>query len=261
MRQAFAGLLWSKQYYEYDVARWSRSTASIPTWRGTRLRNSSWSHMVNADIISMPDKWEYPWYAAWDLVPTVALTSSIQISQEQLLPCGTALPAPQRADAGYEWNSAKSIRPCTRGPPGTSTTRADAPGAGDLVPRDVFQKLMRIHVVGEPQGPAGPQRLRRRFLGLDNIGVFDRSAPLPTGGRLEQADGTAWMEFYAQTMLQLAVELSCTTPCTSRCGEVLRAIPVDRQCHGSRRARGPTSGTRRTGSYDLMRRRPATRPA
>jgi hypothetical protein len=219
MRQALAGLLWSKQYYEYDVARWLEEHGVDPyVARDTSLRNAAWSHMENADIISMPDKWEYPWYAAWDLAfHTIALNVvdpdfakdqlMLMLEQRYLHPSGQ-MPA-------YEWNFS-DVNPPVHAWAAWFIYNQDKRrrGAGDLrFLERIFQKLlMNFTWWVNRKDPHGHNVFEGGFLGLDNIGVFDRSAPLPTGGRLEQADGTAWMAFYAQTMLQLAIELSLHDP-------------------------------------------------
>src|SRR6185503_14348941 len=219
MRQAFAGLLWSKQYYEYDVARWLEEHGVDPyVARDARLRNSSWCHMVNADIISMPDKWEYPWYAAWDLAfHTIALNVVdpdfakeqllLMLEQRYLHPSGQ-MPA-------YEWNFSDVNPPVHAWAAwyiyNQEKTRR---GAGDLkFLETIFQKLlMNFTWWVNRKDPQGHNVFEGGFLGLDNIGVFDRSAPLPTGGHLEQADGTAWMAFYCATMLSMALELASEDP-------------------------------------------------
>ena len=219
MRQAYAGMLWSKQYYEYDVARWLEEHGVDPyVARDVGLRNVSWSHMANADVISMPDKWEYPWYAAWDLAfHTIALNVVdpdfakaqllLMLEQNYLHPSGQ-MPA-------YEWNFSDVNPPVHAWAAwfvySQERTRR---GAGDLkFLETVFQKLlMNFTWWVNRKDPQGRNVFEGGFLGLDNIGVFDRSSPLPTGGRLEQADGTAWMAFYAQNMLQLAIELSLHDP-------------------------------------------------
>jgi hypothetical protein len=219
MRQALAGMLWSKQYYEYDVARWLEEHGVDPhIARDTSLRNAAWSHMQNADIISMPDKWEYPWYAAWDLAfHTIALNMvDPDFAKEQLLlvleqrylhPSGQ-MPA-------YEWNFG-DVNPPVHAWAAWFIYSHDKirRGEGDVKFLEmVFQRLlMNFTWWVNRKDPHGHNVFEGGFLGLDNIGVFDRSAPLPTGGRLEQADGTAWMAFYAQTMLQLAIELALHDP-------------------------------------------------
>jgi hypothetical protein len=218
-RQAFAGLLWSKQFYHYIVHDWLTGDPEQPPppperWHG---RNADWSHLFNRDVISMPDKWEYPWYAAWDLafhmIPFARLDGEFAKQQLQLLlrewymhPNGQ-LPA-------YEFGLGDVNPPvhawaCWRvykmtGPKG----RRDR-----LFLERTFQKLLlnftwwvnRKDVRGKHLFSGG-------FLGLDNIGLFDRSKPLPSGGHLEQADGTAWMAFYCVTMLAIALELAQENP-------------------------------------------------
>src|SRR5689334_9467494 len=219
MRQALAGMLWSKQYYEYDVARWLEEHGVDPyIARNTSLRNAAWSHMQNADIISMPDKWEYPWYAAWDLAfHTIALNVVdpdfakhqllLVLEQRYLHPSGQ-MPA-------YEWNFG-DVNPPVHAWAAWFVYSQDKArrGHGDLkFLETAFQRLlMNFTWWVNRKDPHGHNVFEGGFLGLDNIGVFDRSAALPTGGRLEQADGTAWMAFYAQTMLQLSIELALHDP-------------------------------------------------
>jgi hypothetical protein len=220
MRQALAGMLWSKQYYEYDVTRWLEEHGVDPyVTREIGLRNGAWGHMTNADIVSMPDTWEYPWYAAWDLAfHTIALNQVdpdfskdqllLMLDQRYLHPSGQ-MPA-------YEWNFGDVNPPVHAWAAWFvySQERARRGGTGDVrFLETVFQKLlMNFTWWVNRKDPAGHNVFEGGFLGLDNIGVFDRSAPLPTGGRLEQADGTAWMAFYAQGMLQIAVELALHDP-------------------------------------------------
>jgi hypothetical protein len=219
MRQALAGLLWTKQYYHYDIGQWLRQHGLEP--RNPRLqgiRNGAWSHMVNEDIISMPDKWEYPWYAAWDLAfHTVALALVdldfakrqllLMLEQNYLHPSGQ-IPA-------YEWNFGDVNPPVHAWAAWYIYTQERAQrGTGDLdFLQQVFQKLL-INFTWwvNRKDPSGLNVFQGGFLGLDNIGVFDRSAPLPTGGNLEQADGTAWMAFFCQCMLQISVELALDDP-------------------------------------------------
>jgi hypothetical protein len=219
MRQAFAGMLWSKQYYCYDIGQWLRQHGLDP--RNPRLaavRNGAWAHMVNEDIISMPDKWEYPWYAAWDLAfHTVALAPVdldfakrqllLMLEQNYLHPSGQ-IPA-------YEWNFSDVNPPVHAWAAWYVYTQEQGRrGAGDLdFLRHVFQKLLvNFTWWVNRKDPSGLNVFQGGFLGLDNIGVFDRSAPLPTGGTLEQADGTAWMAFFCQCMLQISVELALDDP-------------------------------------------------
>jgi hypothetical protein len=215
MRQALAGMLWSKQFYNYDVSRWLAEHHVDPyTVGGTGIRNAQWPHMANADIISMPDKWEYPWYAAWDLAfhclplnlvdPDFAKAQLSLILEQQYLHPNGQIPA-------YEWNFG-DVNPPVHAWATWLVYNDDKTlrGEGDLrFLEAVFQKLlMNFTWWVNRKDPSGRNVFEGGFLGLDNIGVFDRSAPLPTGGTLEQADGTAWMAFYAQTMLQIAIELA-----------------------------------------------------
>ena len=215
MRQALAGMLWTKQYYLYEVDRWLNG--HDPGQRSS-LRNNSWFHMVNADIISMPDKWEYPWYAAWDLAfHTLALAMvdpdfaknqlDLMLRERYLHPNGQ-IPA-------YEWNFS-DVNPPVHAWAALFIYRTEKEilGAGDVqFLGRMFQKLlMNFTWWVNRKDRTGQNVFEGGFLGLDNIGVFDRSAPLPTGGYLEQADGTAWMALFAQTMLEIASELAVHDP-------------------------------------------------
>jgi hypothetical protein len=219
MRQALAGMLWSKQFYYYDVGSWLKEHGIDPyAARGTWLRNAQWSHMINADIISMPDKWEYPWYAAWDLAfhtivlnlvdPDFAKSQLLLMLDHQYLHPSGQIPA-------YEWNFGDVNPPVHAWASWFVYSHGKAvQGRGDLeFLKSIFQKLL-INFTWwvNRKDRSGANVFEGGFLGLDNIGVFDRSAPLPTGGYLEQADGTTWMAFYAQTMLQIALELAVHEP-------------------------------------------------
>ena len=219
LRQALAGMLWSKQFYFYDVGAWLKEHGIDPyAAQGSWLRNARWSHMVNADVISMPDKWEYPWYAAWDLAfHTVALNLVdpdfaknqllLMLDHQYLHPSGQ-IPA-------YEWNFGDVNPPVHAWASWFVYSHEKAlRGQGDLeFLKSIFQKLLvNFTWWVNRKDPSGANVFEGGFLGLDNIGVFDRSAPLPTGGHLEQADGTAWMAFYCQTMLQIALELALYDP-------------------------------------------------
>jgi Mannosylglycerate hydrolase MGH1-like glycoside hydrolase domain len=219
LRQALAGMLWSKQFYYYDVGAWLKEHGIDPyAAHGAWLRNGKWSHMVNADVISMPDKWEYPWYAAWDLAfHTVALDLAdpdfaksqllLMLDHQYMHPSGQ-IPA-------YEWNFGDVNPPVHAWASWFVYSREKAlSGQGDLeFLKSIFQKLLvNFTWWVNRKDPSGANVFEGGFLGLDNIGVFDRSAALPTGGNLEQADGTAWMAFYCQTMLQIALELALYDP-------------------------------------------------
>ncbi len=220
LRQAMAGMLWTKQFYYYDVDRWlDEHGAGRLNPRPPRLpRNSQWYHMVNADIISMPDKWEYPWYAAWDLAfHTVALLMvdpdfaksqlDLMLRENYLHPNGQ-IPA-------YEWNFG-DVNPPVHAWATLFAYNVEEMlyGQGDVeFLEHAFQKLLLNFTWWvNRKDPAGRNVFEGGFLGMDNIGVFDRSAPLPTGGYLEQADGTAWMAFFSQNMLNIALRLAAQDP-------------------------------------------------
>jgi hypothetical protein len=222
MRQALAGMMWTKQYFHYELGQWLRER-NVNPWSAPaerlHVRNSEWFHMHNADIISMPDKWEYPWYAAWDLafhaIPISLIDSefakkqlSLMLQEEYLHPNGQ-IPA-------YEWNFS-DVNPPVHAFATWDVYLRDRElnkGVGDLqFLRFAFSKLLINFTWWLNRKDAGGNNLfQGGFLGLDNIGVFDRSSPLPTGGHLEQADGTAWMVFFSQQMLQIAVELALHDP-------------------------------------------------
>jgi hypothetical protein len=226
MRQALAGMLWSKQYYHYDVDRWLAERGADPfqPHRRSAPRNEHWHHMYNADVISMPDKWEYPWYAAWDLAfHVLALTLvdedfgkgqlDLMLRSPYLHPNGQ-LPA-------YEWNFG-DVNPPVHAWSTIYTHRlATARGHEDLewLERSFQKLLLNFTWWVNRKDRTGSNVFEGGFLGLDNIGVFDRSAPLPTGGYLEQADGTAWMALYCQNMLEIAVELARTRPAYAEMAE------------------------------------------
>jgi hypothetical protein len=220
LRQALAGMLWSKQFYHYDVDRWLEERGSDPfkPKRKAAPRNDHWHHMYNGDVISMPDKWEYPWYAAWDLAfHVLALTLvdpdfgkqqlKLMLRERYLHPNGQ-IPA-------YEWNFG-DVNPPVHAWSTIFTYFLEKAqkGEGDREwLKSCFQKLLLNFTWWvNRKDRSGQNVFEGGFLGLDNIGVFDRSAPLPTGGYLEQADGTAWMALFCQNMLQIAAELSMTDP-------------------------------------------------
>ena len=220
MRQALAGMLWTKQYYNYDVTRWlqEHGLTSRTDLQRSSIRNKQWFYMVNGDIISMPDKWEYPWYAAWDLAfHTVALAMvDLDFAKDQLaLMLDERYLHPNGQVPAYEWNFS-DVNPPVHA---WATLRVYGiekalRGHGDIdFLQDAFHKLMLNFTWWvNRKDPDGNDLFGGGFLGLDNIGIFDRSAPLPTGGHLEQSDGTAWMAFYALSMLQIALELALDDP-------------------------------------------------
>jgi hypothetical protein len=215
MRQALAGMLWSKQYFNYDLAEWLREHGAKPE-EGVhaRVRNKDWFHMYNADIISMPDKWEYPWYAVWDLAfHTVPLSLvDVDFSKQQLrLFLGHHYLHPNGQMPAYEWNFNDVNPPVHAWAVWTVYAyEKQLRGRGDLgFLKFCFEKLsLNFTWWVNRKDEDGNNVFAGGFLGLDNIGVFDRSSALPTGGHLEQADGTAWMAFFASMMLQIAVELA-----------------------------------------------------
>ncbi len=220
-RQAFAGLLWSKQFYHYVVRQWLEGDPAQPAPPPQRLqgRNREWTHLYNRDVLAMPDTWEYPWYAAWDLAfhaiplalidPHFAKEQLVLLLREWYMHPNGQLPA-------YEF-ALDDVNPPAHAWACWRVFKMTAPRGG----RDrvflsrVFQKLL-INFTWwvNRKDPEGNNLFSGGFLGLDNIGVFDRSKPLPIGGTLAQADGTAWMAFYCATMLSMALELSRDNPAT-----------------------------------------------
>ena len=215
MRQALAGMLWSKQFFFFDGDNWLDEHHSNPLHSGYRAaRNSEWFHMLNRDVISMPDKWEYPWYAAWDLafhtLPISIVDPDFAREQMELMLRGAYL-HPNGQIPAYEWNFSDVNPPVHAFATLFLHRTAQARNAGGDVEflRTTFSKLLLNFTWWvNRKDRFGKNVFDGGFLGLDNIGVFDRSAPLPTGGHLEQADGTAWMALFSQNMLELAVELA-----------------------------------------------------
>ncbi|MEW6272985.1 MAG: glucosidase [Thermodesulfobacteriota bacterium] len=215
-RQAFAGMLWSKQYYYFDLDVWLEEHGWHPLRQRDRgrVRNGEWFHMLNDDIISMPDKWEYPWYAAWDLAfHCVALSIvDLDFAKQQLnLMLNELYLHPSGQLPAYEWNFG-DVNPPVHAWATLFVYRNETQrhGRGDRAwLEQAFHKLLvNFTWWVNRKDPRGKNVFEGGFLGLDNIGVFDRSAPLPTGGSIEQADGTAWMAFFSQNMLEIALELA-----------------------------------------------------
>ena len=214
-RQALAGMMWSKQYYYFDLDRWLTEHNAHPllgTGKGT-ARNTDWFHMLNRDVISMPDKWEYPWYAAWDLAfHTIALSVvDFDFAKEQLLLMLRNLYAhPNGQIPAYEWNFG-DVNPPVHAWATLFLYRIESElGRADLrfLERSFQGLMLNFNWWVNRKDPQGRNVFAGGFLGLDNIGVFDRSSPLPTGGHLDQADGTAWMAFYCLNMLEIALILT-----------------------------------------------------
>jgi hypothetical protein len=215
MRQALAGMLWSKQYFYYDLAEWLREHGDKPE-EGVRaqVRNRDWFHMYTADVISMPDKWEYPWFAVWDLAfHTIPLSLvDVDFAKEQLrLFLGHHYLHPNGQMPAYEWNFGDVNPPVHPWAVWVVYNyEKQLRGRGDLsFLKFCFTKLsLNFNWWVNRKDVNGNNVFSGGFLGLDNIGVFDRSSALPTGGHLEQSDGTSWMAFFATVMLQIAVELA-----------------------------------------------------
>ena len=214
-RQALAGMLWTKQYYYFDLDRWLDEHEAHPllgSGKGT-ARNAEWFHMLNSDIISMPDKWEYPWYAAWDLAfHTISLSLvDFDFAKEQLLLMLRTLYAhPNGQIPAYEWNFSDVNPPVHAWATLFLYSMEKDLGRADLrfLERSFQGLMLNFNWWVNRKDPQGRNVFAGGFLGLDNIGVFDRSSPLPTGGHLDQADGTAWMAFYCQNMLEIALILT-----------------------------------------------------
>jgi hypothetical protein len=214
-RQALAGMLWSKQYYYFDLDRWLKEHQAHPLQdaTGRTSRNAEWFHMLNSDVISMPDKWEYPWYAAWDLAfHTLALSLvDFDFAKDQLLLMLRNLYAhPNGQIPAYEWNFS-DVNPPVHAWATLFLYRVELElGRADIrfLERSFQGLMLNFNWWLNRKDPEGRNVFAGGFLGLDNIGVFDRSSPLPTGGHLDQADGTAWMAFYCQNMLSIALILT-----------------------------------------------------
>jgi len=214
-RQALGGMLWSKQYYHFDADLWLQEHGLDPFAQERRpIRNRDWFHMFNDHVISMPDKWEYPWYAAWDLAfHAVALAAAdIDFAKEQLdLMLREVYLHPSGQIPAYEWNFG-DVNPPVHAWATIFLYRMEQARQGqgdvDFLERSFKKLLLNFTWWVNRKDRDGRNLFEGGFLGLDNIGVFDRSAPLPTGGYLEQADGTAWMALFTQNMLEIAIELT-----------------------------------------------------
>ena len=236
-------MLWSKQYYLFDVDTWLKEHHGHPLvgTRQNRVRNAEWFHMFNGDIISMPDKWEYPWYAAWDLAfHTLALSIvDFDFAKEQLLLMLRSLYShPNGQIPAYEWNFS-DVNPPVHAWATLFLYKVERSlGREDrkFLERSFQGLMLNFNWWVNRKDPDGRNVFAGGFLGLDNIGVFDRSAPLPTGGSLEQADGTAWMAFYCQNMLEIALILADDDPRLRGARlQVPPALHVDCLRHGPHR--------------------------
>ena len=221
MRQAFAGLLWSKQFYKYDVLHWLEGDPAEPKPPASRLtgRNSDWRHLNAKDIISMPDTWEYPWFAAWDLafhcIPLAVIDP--QFAKEQLLILGHEwYQSPNGQMPAYEW-AFGDVNPPVQAWAALRVYQIEARVLGQegdfgFLEKMFHKLLMNFTWWVNRKDAEGNNVFQGGFLGLDNIGLFDRSQPLPTGGHLEQSDGTSWMAMFCLNMLSIALELTRTDP-------------------------------------------------
>jgi hypothetical protein len=219
MRQALAGMLWSKQYFSFDADHWLKEHGAHPLEGDTRiLRNRDWYHMVNDHVISMPDKWEYPWYAAWDLAFHCIAISAVDpdFAREQLnLMLREVYMHPSGQIPAYEWNFSDVNPPvhawATLFLHRIGQTLGEVPDT-EFLKRSFLKLELNFNWWVNRKDRFGKNVFEGGFLGLDNIGVFDRSAPLPTGGYLDQADGTAWVAFFCQNMIEMSVELAAVEP-------------------------------------------------
>jgi len=226
-RQAFAGLLWSKQFYYYDLNRWLRGDPAQPDPPKDRVkgRNSDWAHLYNADVISMPDKWEYPWYAAWDLafhcIP-LALVDPDFAKEQLILMLREWYMHPNGQIPAYEWAfgdvnppvhawAAWRVYKIEQRRCGPQEGKADG-GDRKFLERVFHKLLLNFNWWVNRKDAEGKNIFQGGFLGLDNIGVFDRSSMLPTGGHIEQSDATSWMGMYCLNMLTIALELAKENP-------------------------------------------------
>ena len=217
-RRAFAGMLWSKQFYHLDIPRWLDGDPAEPTPPDTRTRNRNWRNLNNADIISMPDKWEYPWYAAWDLAfhtvvlaridPAFAKSQLLLFTREWYMHPNGQLPA-------YEW-SFSDVNPPVHAYAAWRVYQADARLTGskdkEFLKRVFLKLCLNFTWWVNQKDRDGRNVFQGGFLGLDNVEIFDRSKPLPTGGSIDQADGTAWMAMYSLNMMRIAIELAYDDP-------------------------------------------------
>jgi hypothetical protein len=216
MRQALAGMLWSKQWYHYDVRRWLEGDPAQPGPPPERRngRNGEWEHLYNEDVVSMPDKWEYPWYAAWDLAfhaITLALVDPDFAKAQLVLFLREWYMHPNGQIPAYEW-AFGDVNPPVHAWAAWRVYKIEKRlrGVGDreFLERAFHKLLLNFTWWVNRKDPEGKNVFQGGFLGLDNIGVFDRSAPLPTGGHIEQSDGTAWVGMFCLNMLTIALELA-----------------------------------------------------
>ena len=220
MRQALAGMFWSKQWYHYDVRRWLEGDPSQPPPPPERKRgrNREWTHLYNEDVISMPDKWEYPWYAAWDLAfhtVSLALADPDYAKEQLVLFLREWYTHPNGQIPAYEW-ALGDVNPPVHAWAAWRVYKIERRLRGtadyEFLERVFHKLLLNFTWWVNRKDPEGKNVFQGGFLGLDNIGIFDRSAPLPTGGVIEQSDGTAWVGMFCLNMLAIALELASQNP-------------------------------------------------
>eukprot|EP00435_Cladocopium_sp_Y103_P052798 s344_g16.t1 len=218
-RQALAGMVWTKQLYYYDIRSWLQGDAGYPTPPSRGGRNEDWDHLYNLDVISMPDKWEYPWYATWDLafhcLPLALVDTAFAKEQLRLLTSERFM-HPNGQLPAYEWNF-NDVNPPVHAWAVWRVFQMDRKthgGAGDLgFLEELFHKMMlNFQWWVNRKDAEGRNIFQGGFLGLDNIGVVDRSQPFPNGGMINQSDGTSWMAFYSLTLMRMALELALHNP-------------------------------------------------
>ncbi len=216
-RQALAGMIWSKQFYYYDIPQWVKGDPAMPPPPAERRhgRNHDWLHLNNAEIISMPDKWEYPWYAAWDLAfhcVALALVDPAFAKDQLLLMTRVWYMHPNGQIPAYEWAFSDANPPVHAWAVWEvyklERDAKDGRGDRDFLERELHKLIVNFTWWVNRKDAEGHNVFQGGFLGLDNIGVFDRSAPLPTGGYLNQADGTSWMAMYCLNLMRIALELA-----------------------------------------------------
>jgi hypothetical protein len=216
-RQALAGMIWSKQFYYYDIPQWLNGDPAQPKPDPTRQhgRNKNWQHLNNADIISMPDKWEYPWYASWDLAfhcVTLAMIDPAFAKHQILLMTRVWYMHPNGQIPAYEW-SFDDVNPPVHAWAAWEIYKAECEANGGVGDLDFLERVLHKLIVNftwwvNRKDADDNNVFQGGFLGLDNIGVFDRSAPLPTGGHINQSDATSWMAMYSLNLMRIALELA-----------------------------------------------------
>jgi hypothetical protein len=220
MRQAIAGMLWCKQWFHYDVGRWLAGDPTGPQPPASRKngRNRDWTHLYNDDVVSMPDTWEYPWYAAWDLAFHTIVLALVdpQFAKDQLsLFLREWYMHPNGQIPAYEW-AFGDVNPPVHAWAAWRVYKIDKRITGtadrEFLERTFHKLLLNFTWWVNRKDPEGKNVFQGGFLGLDNIGVFDRSAPLPTGGTIAQSDGTAWVAMYCLNMLAISIELARENP-------------------------------------------------